>query len=285
MKTLLKSSIAAAALLLTGHVFATVVVTTTSDGSILGYEILGSGVGISNLTYIGAAGQAGTYTGGLSAGIGIESGIIMTSGDANLAAGPNTDDGTTGNFGTAGDADLNGLITQTTYDANVLEFDFDTDTGDLFFDYVFASEEYNEYVDSSYNDVFAFFVDGVNIALAPDNATAVSINNVNCGNPFGSADNFCSSYNNNDLDDGGPYFDIEYDGFTDVFTASVLGLTAGQHHMKIAIADAGDTVLDSAVFIESGSFSSTTPIPEPSTLALMSMGIIGLRFSRKRKKI
>ena len=39
-----------------------------------------------------------------------------------------------------------------------------------------------------------------------------------------------------------------------IFTAQALGLSPGTHHIKLAIADAGDYVLDSAVFIQTGSF-------------------------------
>ncbi len=49
------------------------------------------------------------------------------------------------------------------------------------FSYVFASEEYNEYVGSEYNDLFAFFVGGTNYAVLPGTSTPVAINNVNCG--------------------------------------------------------------------------------------------------------
>ncbi len=260
-------------------------VNVTNDGNALAQEILGSGITISNVVYAGASVASGTFTGGVGSGIGMESGIILTSGDASYAPGPNSQDAVTGANSLSGDSDLNGLIPgYSTYDATVLEFDFESAGGDLFFNYVFASDEYNEYTNSSYNDVFGFFVDGVNIALIPGTSTPVSINNVNGGNPYGSNSSYPEYYNNNDLNDGGAYYDLEYDGFTDIFMAQVLGLSAGTHHIKLAIADAGDYVLDSAVFIQAGSFSDepTNPsIPEPSTVLLFSAGIAGAFFRRK----
>ena len=264
---------------------ALVIDSTSTDGETLANIILGSGITASNFSYIGAGGQSGAFSDGSV--IGIEQGLIMTSGLASNAIGPNSDDGSSTGTGTGGNANLDALIPQTTNDQATLTFDFESDTGDLFFDFVFASEEYNEFVDSGFNDVFAFFVDGVNIAIAPD-GNPVSINNVNCGNPFSGAGPNCAFYNNNDLQDGGPFFDIAYDGFTDVFTAQILGLTAGSHMMEIAIADAGDDSLDSAVFIAGGSFSSTTPsstVPEPGSLALLVAGLIGIGGIHRKRKL
>lgn len=129
---------------------------------------------------------------------------------------------------------------------------------------MFASEECIEFTNSTVNDVFGFFVDGVNIALVQGTSTPVSINTVNCGYSSGGAlpgsnPGNCDKFNNNDLQNGGPLFAIEYDGFTDVFVASALNLGAGTHHIKLAIADAGDSVYDSAVFLKAGSFSGDDP--------------------------
>ena len=254
-------------------------VSTTNDANLLANEILGSGITISNATYTGTATQSATYADGSV--IGMETGILLTSGDANLAVGPNVSDGAGVALGTAGDASLDGLIPGTTNDAAVLEFDFVSAGGDLFFDFVFASEEYNEWVDSSFNDVFGFFVDGVNIALAP-NGDVASINTINC---TGVNTANCASFNDNDPSNGLPTpYDIEYDGFTDVLTASILGLTAGTHHIKIAIADAGDSILDSGVFIKTATFSDTPSVPEPGILALLGLGLAGMTVVRRRKQ-
>ena len=162
-----------------------------------------------------------------------------------------------------------------------MEFDFESNTGDLFFNYVFASEEYNEFVHNTtidgkeFNDVFGFFLDGKNIALIPRTNIPVSIETVNGGGPvLGMDPSFPEFYNNNDPSEGG-VLPFEYDGFTDVFIAHALGLTAGKHHIKLVIADTSDPLLDSAVFIQAGSFSATNAaVPEPCTFALLAGGLL-----------
>jgi len=91
-------------------------------------------------------------------------------------------------------------------------------------------------------------------------------------------------FNNNDLNSGIPPFSFEYDGFTNVFTASFTGLSAGVHSIKLAIADSGDLLLDSGVFIKAGSFSdASNPVPEQGTVFLLGGGLLGM-LGIKRKK-
>jgi hypothetical protein len=249
-------------------------------------EILGPGITVvpGSVSYTGAAIASGKFSD--RGVIGINSGILLTSGSiANVDSVNNNDAATTVN-NLAGDAQANSLIPGfTTRDATVLEFKFVSSGGDLFFNYAFGSEEYNEWVSSSFNDVFGFFLDGVNIALLPGTSTPVAINTVNNVSNSG-------SYVNNDPSDlpGGSLKPIEYDGFTTVLTAQALGLAAGEHTIRLVIADAGDWSLDSGVFIQSGTFSDTplppgggTSVPDTgSTLGLLGLAFAGLASLRRK---
>jgi parallel beta-helix repeat protein len=247
-------------------------ITVTNDADVLASTLIGPGIElIGQPQYTGANSAAGVFVGGLAAGIGIESGVILTSGNANLALPPNLNDAISADNNSPGDPDLTALLQAgdanaaeaVTYDAAVIEFTFSTRGGNLFFNFVFASDEYNEFTNSTYNDIFGFFLDGVNIALIPGTTTAVAINNVNGGNPLGAAATNPNLFNNNDPSDGGPFFDIQYDGFTGVFTAQAFQVGRGTHTIKLAIADVGDSDIDSAVFIQAGSFSDKPLYPDP----------------------
>lgn len=223
-------------------------------------SLLGPGVVASNIVLTGAPIAAGTFQGGATI-IGIDSGIVLSSGNIASVPGPNADDATSTANGTPGDSQLDALTTSPTFDACALEFDFSCpNASQIAFQYVFTSEEYNEYVASPFNDVFAFFLNGVNIATLPG-GISVAINNVNCGNPYNPAfGGNCSLYRNNrciDLPAGSfpcnGVFDTEMDGLTVVLTATGT-LQPGVNHIKLALADAGDQVLDSNVFLRGQSF-------------------------------
>ncbi|MCK6457655.1 MAG: choice-of-anchor L domain-containing protein [Phycisphaerae bacterium] len=225
--------------------------------------LLGTGVTVSNVTFTGANVAAGTFAGGTGI-LSFDSGIILGSGSIAFVPGPNTQDDVSGVNAGIGDADLTALIPgYTTFDACVLEFDFVcTGTQVIQFQYVFTSEEYNEWVNSPFNDVFGFFLNGVNIALIPGSAgTPVSINNVHCENPYNPPlGSFCNLFINNDCSDIPPGMfpcagvrDIQMDGLIVTLTATGT-LNPGVNHIKLAIADAGDQVLDSNVFLRGQSF-------------------------------
>lgn len=217
--------------------------------------ILGPQVKVSNVVFKGTKESAGSFSGGANI-LGFENGILLSSGRVKDVVGPNKSDLTSTVLGTPGDADLNSLIPGFfVFDATVLEFDFIPANSFLQFDYVFSSEEYNEWVYSSFNDVFGFFVNGKNAALIPGTNTAVSINNVNGGRPFGTNPSHAIYYRNNDPNDPGPAtINTEMDGLTVILTVSV-PVQAGQvNHIKMTIGDAGDRILDSNVFIRACSF-------------------------------
>lgn len=269
----------------TAGVFGGISVTTSSDAEALVDAIVGSGVSVvpGSSTYRGAGIASGFFADGSASGLGIESGIILTSGNAALAQGGNSSDLSSAVHSLPGDADLDVALPsgQVTYDAAVLEFDFTSAGGDLSLNYLFASDEYNEYANTAYVDVFCLFLDGVNLAHIEGTDIAVSISTVNGGGPaFGAGASHPELFNNNDLDDGGPFFDFEYDGFTDVFAASFPDLTPGAHHVKFAIADTGDGFVDSAVLIQTGTFSvqsppPAAPVPGAALLAAVGIGVVG----------
>lgn len=231
---------------------------TASD---LAQALVGKGITISNVTYSGAAVAAGSFSGGTGI-IGFESGIVLSSGSIANVVGPNVSDSTSTDTGWAGDPALSLLSGFPTFDAAVLEFDFVPSTNSVLFRYVFASDEYNEFVHTQYNDVFAFFVNGVNCATVPGTGQPVSINTINNGNPYGlyPMEN-PGLFINNDLSDGGDSIDTEMDGLT-VILSCVAAVTPGAtNHIRLAIADASDHIYDANVFLETGSFKPSPPKP------------------------
>lgn len=217
-------------------------ITTMSSKEALVSTILGGNTSATNISYSGTQESGGTFS-GYSSILGIDSGIVLSSGKVLDQVGPNSSGSKSGTLGTSGDSDLNNLSGKTTKDASVLEFDFVPQNDVLVFQYVFGSEEYPEYVGSSYNDVFGFFVNGSDVAVLPGSSTPIAINTVNATtNASYYVDNTTGAYN------------IQPDGFTTVMTVNAKVTKGVTNHIKLAIADATDTIYDSTVFIKSQSF-------------------------------
>ena len=225
---------------------------TTQTPNALVQRLVGNNVPFSNVSYTGAQVASGTFSGGTGI-IGFEDGVLLTTGDVRNVVGPNESDGKGTNNERPGDADLE-KITTGTQDASVLEFDFVPSENTVTFEYVFASEEYNEFANSEFNDVFAFYLNGSNVALIPDTTTPVAINTVNGGNPLGTDAKNPQFYRNNDRNSGGGSIDTEMDGLTVVFSVRAKVVPNQTNHIKLVIADVSDSILDSAVFIRSNSF-------------------------------
>jgi hypothetical protein len=274
------------------------IITPTTDASVLVNTILGANVTLvpASSILIGGANQQGTFTGGTDPGIDIlpfNSGIILTNGDARRSPGPNTTETRGTSLGTAGNAGLTAIAGSETYDANVLTFSFIPTDNMISLQFVFASEEYHEFVGRAVTDAIGFFLNGQNIALVPGTNTPVSINSINCytnsqyynATPFNTSTSPCT----------GTPVNTQYDGLAGGLYSMPLFAT-GQvnagvvNTITLAIADAGDRFLDSAVFIAADSFTSyagpTEQVPEPSTLILLGTGLAlgALRSSRRTGK-
>ena len=258
--------------------------------------LLGSGVIAENITFSGDLNQIGSFSANGS-NVPLGEGVILGTGNVNFASSPDFFDedipgpggnnntgggGGGGNFG-VGDPDLQIIANVDVNDAAILEFDFEATGDTVQFNFVFASEEYPEYVCGTVNDAFGFFLSGpgingggvyednaINLAQIPDTdpPVPVTINSVNPGVAGTNGQDInCddidlnwSDYNiyyiANDTQNTDPSI-IEYDGFTVVLTAKSAVECGGQYHIKMAIADGGDTAFDSAVFLQAGSFESS----------------------------
>jgi len=259
-----------------------VVESTLTVEELVNDVLLGEGVTATNITYNDLPGdsvhvQVGTFN-SENSNVPIDEGVIMASGNIQVAVGPNTGDGSfdgTGYTSTNGDADLEQL-TGNTIDINdvaIIEFDFVATADSLRFNYVFASEEYENYVCCSVNDAFGFFLSGpgitgtfsndaINVALVPGGEVPVTINTVNDGGAD-CAETNCSGLDANWMDNTQFYVDNppgldpnqhEFEGSTVLLTALSDIECGGEYHIKLAIGDGGDNIFDSAVFLEAGSF-------------------------------
>jgi hypothetical protein len=254
-------------------------VNTSLSATQLAQALVGSGVLVSNANFTGSAGSTGSFAFNDPTVIGFGQGIVLSSGNAADVVGPNASDSTStahgeGGLGGPGDAELSALAGYPTYDAAVLEFDFTPTANQVVFSYAFASDEYPEWVDTEFNDVFAFYVNGTNYAMvrqvAGDPASPfvpVAVNNINNSNPVHDPqptpmrpDLFRANYYN---PNGPSAIDLEQDGITHVLTFQAPVIAGVSNHMKLAIADASDGVWDSAVFIQAGSLvSNENPVAD-----------------------
>tara|TARA_B100001057_G_scaffold487659_1_gene570726 strand:+ start:2148 stop:4385 length:2238 start_codon:yes stop_codon:yes gene_type:complete len=237
--------------------------------------LLGEGIEAFNVTYTGGASQLGYMTGGEDV-FTIESGLVLSSDAAvNITCELGICDDC---LGTAfNDPDLLDiansvppLINQnfsvlSVNDGCVLEFDFTASGDSIRFNYVFGSDEYEAWINTQYNDVFAFFLSGpgiigeyaspsgypdgaINIAGVPntDPPLPITISSVNSGTN--------SQYFINNQSENG----ICILGYTQTFTAEAAVQCGENYHIKLAIADGSDTALESIVVLEEGSFSSNS---------------------------
>lgn len=266
-RTLSLAALIACSTLLHGQL---VVNNTQTVNDLVQNVLLGGGVTVSNITFNGMPGngitdQVGSFN-SANANVGIGNGVFMATGNVQVALGPNNVDAASIPISglSYADADLQTLADgQEIFDAAILEFDFIPSGNQVSFNFVFASEEYLEFV-YEYNDVFGFFLSGpgisgpyannaANIALIPGTTTPVSINSLNANDYSAyfvdNGDGFTFPYNSS------PQY-IQFDGFTTPITASATVQCGQQYHIKLAVGDALDPLYDSGVFLQANAFSS-----------------------------
>lgn len=196
--------------------------------------------------------------------VGFQEGLLMTSGDARIAKGPNNLFNAGVSNGAPGLGILNAMIPEeATFNAASISFDFTASQDSIVAsNFVFASEEYPEFVGSQFNDVFGFFIKPdqtpesafENLAIVPGSNDVVSINTVN---HLTNQDYYIPSA----IPNGQLIKTYQYDGFTKQIEI-VKQLSSNQkYNFTVAIADVSDDIYDSGVFIEAGSFAGYEPKP------------------------
>jgi len=239
------------------------VTNTQTPAQLINNVLAGPGVTISNITYNGSAANANTIQ--QQAGqfndngttFPLSSGIVLSNGNVNDIPGSGSNFSST-DFNGAGDVDLVQLSGLNTNDAVVIEFDFVPIGDSVSFRYILASEEYPEYSPSNFNDVFGFFLSGPgisgpfsnnaeNIAYLPNNLGPATINNIN---PTTNSQYYVDMASNTS---------VVFDGRTVILTTILpVTLQCNQtYHFKMALADGGDGVYDTAIFLEANSFQSS----------------------------
>ena len=202
--------------------------------------------------------------------IGIDTGIVISTGNV-FDIMNDFSSNTSGIIGSPGDSLLDSLCSCTTYDAVSIDFDFIPLADSVIpFEFVFGSEEYNEYVDGYFNDVFGFFISGPgyngieNVALLPGTQLPISILNINNGyappgSPSAGPCINCTYYVDNTY---GTFWG--FDGYTIVVSFGIPVIALGQYHFKAVIADGLDRYYDSGVVLKAGSFAGSIITPAPS---------------------
>lgn len=239
----------------------------------------GSGIEIKNVRYKGRRRAIGEFWNGQSI-FQLSHGIVLSTGIAQTAEGENNDCGKTGVNRRKGHRVFKTVSDQQLYDAAVLQFDFYPNSDYISFNFVFASEDYPEFSASAYNDVLAFILtlpngEKINLATLPNSKELVSVTTINPSvhpqyyinnsqqeapeieNPL---DTFWEQNSNHRLlltrswniqqaSTLESTYPIQFDGFTKVLKAQYPVLPNQKYRLQIAIADNGNFIFDSAVFI------------------------------------
>ncbi len=253
MKTLRIYILLYSLLTLSNSVLGQIVITPNVGTTGIINSVSATGFVVSNVTIHCNSNAYGTFNGGTSAGFGLNSGLLLSTGLTSEigSTGTNQNDDFDHSFGTTStDPQITSVIGTgvSIFDPCIVEFDIIPQCGTITLTFVFGSDEYTNWVSQGFNDGFGFFVSGpnpaggsytnTNIATLP-NGTLVSIDNVNTTTNSSYFTNNNNGSSNNHLD-----------GFTKLITSIVTVVPCQTYHFKLVIADAGDGQVDSAVLLD-----------------------------------
>lgn len=187
-------------------------------------------------------------------------GVVLSTGKAVSASGPNNSILSDGDTSWSGDDDLeNALGVSNSINATVLEFDFISLSNKISFDYIFSSEQYLTDPRSNqcnFTDGFAFLLKEVgstnayqNLALIPNTTIPVRVNTVRGpGTVCPEAnESYFGGFNGNE-------HPTNFNGQTTIMQAQATVIPGKLYHIKLVVADQGNNLYDSAIFLGGGSF-------------------------------
>ncbi len=222
---------------------------------------------IENVTYRGYKKSVGIFNCSMNYNKIIPKGIILSTGNVFDAIGPNDTPDRSSKTLNNTDPSLSAIAKGPSYDAAILEFDFTPSDDSVAFNYFFASEEYPEYVSKNVNDIFGFFLSNEelkfkknlallekHIPITVDNINSIANKKYFIRNYLWDPENPHKYENNKQGSELSSTF--QFDGFTVVLHAGARVVPGKKYHIKMAIADVGDRLYDSAIFLEAGSFKS-----------------------------
>jgi len=210
-------------------------------------EMFGAGVTVVDADYYGDRRSSGTYSNGDSISEGVtpgDTGVILSTGrtsnftKSSGSSNTNTSNSTSTNTsGVNNNAAFNAAAGTRTYDASFMEVEFIPDGDTLTLQFVFASEEYPEYVNSLYQDFIGVWVNGQQVDLAVGDGDIDPLN-INGGN---NESLFISNLNDE--------YNTEMDGFTATMTLKMNVNVGEVNTLRIGIADVTDSSYDSTLLI------------------------------------
>lgn len=231
-----------------------------------------SNFSVSGDTFSGGQNSYGYFNSGTS-GFPFTEGIVLSTGNATSAVGPNNSLLSQGGTSWLGDSDLElALSISNSINATSLEFDFIPITNKISFDYIFSSEQYLLSATSNqcnYTDGFAFLLKPSdnstpyqNLALVPGTNIPVKINTVR------GTGSVCPQANQSFFDAfNGTNHPTNYNGQTVVMKAEADVIPGIPYHIKLVIADQGNNLYDSAIFLGGNSFNVGADLGENKLIA------------------